>query len=131
MIYLLLYIIRVHVHAYRYIHTHIHVQYGIIYICIYIYISILFLDFMLLFFFQYHYYIKTDFDEKNTNYECAFRHNLSMFDIHNTHMYTIVTIFKKTKISAIVSLSLHYPYGFIYISNSATLNVVRAKELDK
>jgi hypothetical protein len=118
-------------HTDTYIHTHTRSIWYNIYM--YIYISILFLNFMLLllFFFQYHYYIKTDFDEKNTKYECAFRHNLSMFDIHNTHMYTIVTIFKKTKISAIVSLSLHYPYGFIYISNSATPNVVRAKELDK
>jgi hypothetical protein len=72
---------------------------------------------------------ETDFDEKNTNSKCAFRHNLYMFGIYNTHIYIhgCHNIQKKT---AIVYLFSTIPM-VLYISNSATPNVVQANEYDK
>ena len=75
--------------------------------------------------------MKSDFDAKNTNDECVFHPNLVMFDVCYTHLYTTVTISKKPCSNSLSLSFFHHPYGFVYVSNSATPDVGQANEDDK
>lgn len=121
---------RVHVHAYRHTHTHTFdlVQSKSISIYLSISLSTVFLDMM---FVNILLIITADFDEKNTDEKRACRPNLRILCISNTPSYTIVTMLsvKTAKRAASHRSSfLHHPFGFIYISNSATPNVEQANE---